>query len=621
VLPTPSSFRPESLVGTTLDGRYRLAAHIASGGMGSIFRAEHVYMRKELALKVLRPDLSTLPDIAERFRREAEIAASLEHDHIVRVTDFGRSPEGWLFLAMELLEGESLFDRLRRAGPVMPEEAIRILVQVCSGLEAAHARGVVHRDLKPENIFLTAGAAGVVKLLDFGIAKITDPGVASETQAGMVVGTPEYLSPEQALGSAIDGRADVYAVGLIGWRMLTGHHPFQAEDARSLLMMQATRPVPSLLEARPDLASWRELVDALARACAKEADARPPASELRGALEACAGALEPPRPASPSRGRTRSWNGPAASVPPLPSGAAPAPTGDGALARADDVTLTLDPSAPTPLGPAIPSLGPPVEPDAGGSGVVAWARSRWAMLALAALAAAAVPTSFAVNRWLEERPVARAREHLVARRWEAARDAIAPAVLRRPADPRLRVMQARALHHIPGQASAALDAYAAAFDLDPRALDAAAYADMAQDLSQDRKLAERAAHLLARAGSPAVPAVVAAAQSGPGVARLRALELARELGAEDRLDRVAAWSALLGDDDCDVRRAAARRLGDLGARAALPRLRELAAQTRSIRGLLGLPQSVPACGAAEAEAAVRRIEPGERARAARGGVR
>jgi eukaryotic-like serine/threonine-protein kinase len=115
VLPALDSFRPESLVGLTLDGRYRLVAHVASGGMGAIFRARHVYMKKDLAVKVLRPDLSTLPDIAERFRREAEIAASLEHDNIVRVTDFGRSPEGWFFLAMELLEGESLFERLRRA--------------------------------------------------------------------------------------------------------------------------------------------------------------------------------------------------------------------------------------------------------------------------------------------------------------------------------------------------------------------------------------------------------------------------------------------------------------------------------------------------------------------------
>ncbi|MFL5271237.1 MAG: serine/threonine-protein kinase, partial [Anaeromyxobacteraceae bacterium] len=308
MLPTPTSFRPESLVGTTLDGRYRLAAHLASGGMGAIYRAEHVYMRKELALKLLRPDLSSLPDIAERFRRESEIAAALEHDNIVRVTDFGRSPEGWLFLAMELLEGESLFERLRRSGPMMPEEAVQILVQVCSGLEAAHARGVVHRDLKPENIFLTARPAGGVKILDFGIAKLTDPRIASDTQVGVVVGTPEYLSPEQALGGAIDARADLYAVGLIAWRMLAGHHPFKADDGRALLMMQATRPVPPLSEPRPDLAAWPGLLAAVARACAKEvADRHPSAAVLRGELEACLGALYlPPPPPSTSAARASS---------------------------------------------------------------------------------------------------------------------------------------------------------------------------------------------------------------------------------------------------------------------------------------------------------------------------
>ncbi len=155
----PSSrlpFQPESLLGTTLDGRYRISAHLASGGMGAVFRAEHVYMRKDVALKVLRPDLTTSPDLAERFRRESEIAASLSHENIVRVMDFGRSPDGYLFLAMELLEGESLYERLRHSGPMAPADAVPILLQVCAGLEAAHRRAVVHRDLKPENIFLDA---------------------------------------------------------------------------------------------------------------------------------------------------------------------------------------------------------------------------------------------------------------------------------------------------------------------------------------------------------------------------------------------------------------------------------------------------------------------------------
>jgi len=580
VLPTPTSFRPESLVGTTLDGRYRIVSHIASGGMGSIFRAEHVYMRKDLALKVLRPDLSTLPDIAERFRREAEIAASLEHDNIVRVTDFGRSPEGWLFLVMELLEGESLFDRLRRSGPLMPEEAIQILVQMCRGLEAAHARGVVHRDLKPENIFLTARPAGLVKILDFGIAKLTDPQYVSDTQVGMVVGTPEYLSPEQAMGTAVDGRADVYAVGLIGWRMLAGHHPFKADDARGLLMMQATKPVPPLADSRPDLTAWPGLLAAIARACAKDVAARHQSvGELGTEFEACLGSLDsiPKAPRTESRSR-------AFATPPEPAFSTPT----------IDATVTL---APRPAAPT-----PPL------ARAIVLVRAHRLAFAAGAAAALLFPASLVFARWLEGRPVAQAQELLAADRPEAARDVVAPAVLRRPSDARLRVLLGRALHRIQGQVAAGVEAYGAALDLDAHALDGAALADLVADLGQDRRVADRSARLLARAGAPAIPAVLSAARAGPSGARLRALEVARELGAEDRIDVVAAYVALLGDVDCDVRRAAARRLGEIGSPAALPKLVELARQVREIRGLFGLPQRVPVCGASEADAAARRIE-------------
>lgn len=586
MLPTPTSFRPESLVGTTLDGRYRLVAHLASGGMGAIFRAEHVYMRKELALKVLRPDLSSLPDIAERFRREAEIAASLEHDNIVRVSDFGRSPEGWLFLAMELLEGESLFERLRRAGPLMPTEAVSVLVQMCRGLEAAHARGVVHRDLKPENIYLTARPAGLVKILDFGIAKLTDPQIASDTQAGMVVGTPEYLSPEQATGSAVDGRADVYAVGLIGWRMLAGHHPFRADDARGLLMMQATRPVPSILEARPDLTAWPGLVAAIGRACAKDVRERhPSAAELRAELEACLGSLDAlpvaPRP-SESSSRTRIWT-PSRSATPA--------------ARVDEAptvqaTMTLD-GVPGRTSLAVRALR--------------FAADHWGLFGLVLAAAVLLPTSLSFARWLEERPVARAQALLAADRPEAARDAIAPAMLRRPSDARLRLLHGQALHRIKGETQAAMDAYAAALDLDPRALDATALSDLAQDLSQERKVAERSAKLLARVGPPAAPYVLEAVSQTSGAAKLHVLALARDMGIEERLDRVAVYGSLLGDADCEVRRAAVRRLVELADPAAAPRLHELARERRRIKGLFGLSQDVPACGAIEADAALRKL--------------
>ena len=547
MLPAPHSFDPGALVGATLDGRYRLLEHIATGGMGAVFRAEHVYMRKQLAVKVLRPELSALPDIAERFRREAEIAASLDHENIVRVTDFGRTVEGWLFLAMELLQGESLHERLGDGDRLDPLETIRILVQICRGLDAAHRRNVVHRDLKPENVFLTR-PSGVVKLLDFGIAKLTDPAASGQTQAGLVVGTPEYLSPEQAAGAAIDGRADLYAVGVIGWRMLVGHHPFHGDDARGLMMKHATQPLPSLVAARPDLVAWPALVATIERACAKDpAERQRSAAELCGALEACA---------SPSA-----------------------------------IAVAAAPTSATALLPVPP-------------------RRRGLRRALVALLACAVAALLAAGgahlaRWSDERPAARARELLAANRPAEARDVLAGALARRPADARLLLLQGHALHRIQGQGGAAIGAWDAALDVDPGALDDAALAALSSDL-RDPALADRAARVLARAGEAALPVVLSAARTGPPASRLRALELAREIGPDDRVDLVAEYASLLGDPDCAVRRTVVRRLAEIGTADATAKLRELSLQTREVRGLFGFPQRVPVCGATEAAAALRK---------------
>jgi len=584
----PLPFKPETLVGATLDGRYRLVAHIASGGMGAIFRAEHVHLRKDVAVKVLRPDLTASADLVERFRREAEIAATLAHPNIVRVTDFGRSPEGWLFLAMEFLEGESLFERLRRGGPLRPEQAIPILVQVCRGLEAAHQRGVIHRDLKPENIFLLPGEPPPTKILDFGIAKITDPGVASETQAGMVVGTPEYLSPEQAMGTAVDGRADVYAVGLIAWRMMVGRHPFQAADARGLVLMQATRPVPSLSEARPELRSHPMLLAAVARACAKDpAERTASAGQLALELEAC---LDP-----------------AARLPTPPGALASSPSGAFAATQRPGT-----PSPPSATGQAPAAQPAPSTPTMTLDGVQAdlatlRRRRRWVLGSLLALLLVIAGLVGVV--WLRSRPEERAEELLAAGQAEVARDYLARALVRHPTGVRLRVLHGRALAQLPGQAAAAVDAYAAAQALSPEALDAAAYADLAAALSQDRKVADRAAQMLTRAGPPASAAVLSAASGGgPGWVRVRALELARTMGIEARLDRIAVYGGLLSDPDCEVRRSAARRLGELGNPAATERLVELAQARREVKGLFGLTQRLPVCGAAEAAEAVLRLE-------------
>ncbi len=621
---TPA-FEPLSLVGATLDGRYELVAHLATGGMGAVFRARHVHLRKDVAVKVLRPDLTASAEIVERFRREAEIASALEHDNIVRVTDFGRSPEGLLFLVMELLAGESLFDRLRREGSLPPEEAVPVLWQVCAGLEAAHALGVVHRDLKPENVFLARTASGreVAKVLDFGIAKIADPQSGSATQAGIVVGTPEYLSPEQAMGTAVDARADVYAVGLIAWRMLAGRHPFKADEPRSLLMMQATRPVPPLTDVRPELATYPALVAAVAKACAKDAAARhQTASALGNDLGAALG--------------------PAFMLPP---GATPAPS----------ISLTF---SPIPLVPRRAAEGPPrlaTPPGAAPQGetvavrpappisrrvarALAFARVRLEVLRRArtardaaariaseglrlaranplpviggALAVVAVAVTLSLFAWRSGRSAAEAQAFLAANRPQEARAVLDRALRRSPKDGELLLLLGRALHRIPGEVGGGIDAYAAARAAAP--LDEIAREDLVAALGRERSLADRATRVLLEEGQAALPAILRAAAAAPGIQRLRALALARDLGAEDRVDRAQAYGELLGDADCDVRRAAARRLGEIGDPAALPLLRRSAVAKVETKGFFGGVRSAPACGAPEADAAVRRIEASRR---------
>jgi serine/threonine-protein kinase len=320
-------FQPESLLGTVVSGRYRLSAHLASGGMAAVYVAEDTRDRRDVALKVLRPDLAGSPDVVRRFLCEGAIAAMIDHENVVRVLDHGGAEHGPHFIAMELLEGEGLFDRLRRRGALPPSEVVSILVQVCNGLEAAHRQGVIHRDLKPENVFLHGrrGAPPAVKILDFGVASAADTDTGD---TGFVVGTPEYLSPEQAFGRSVDARADVYSVGVMAWRMLVGRTPFTASSADSLIRMQARDPVPPLTDARPDLAAHPDLVAVVARACAKNPDDRPSSAEgLALELARTMGHLTPfPSPAPMPTFRTTPPPGSAATPasartasPPMPS--------------------------------------------------------------------------------------------------------------------------------------------------------------------------------------------------------------------------------------------------------------------------------------------------------------
>ncbi len=223
--------------GTMISDRYRVADVLGEGGMGVVYRAEHVLMRKEVAVKVLHADMCSVPEVVERFEREAITAAHIEHPNVAGATDFGRLDDGSCYLVLELLRGVSLRDEIAK-GPMPLPRALRLLRGIASGVGAAHAKGIVHRDLKPENVMLIDrdGTTDFVKVLDFGIAKV-DTTVAAAPQAGgkvltrvgAVFGTPEYMSPEQAVGDTVDARADLYALGVIFLEMLTGKCPFQGK--------------------------------------------------------------------------------------------------------------------------------------------------------------------------------------------------------------------------------------------------------------------------------------------------------------------------------------------------------------------------------------------------------
>ena len=235
-----------NLVGSTVAGRYRVDGLIGVGGMAAVFRAHHEGLKRDLALKVLHPNLSANSEMSARFEREARSASRLDHPNCVQVTDFGATEDGMMYMAMQLLEGNELTPLLEQ--PIEHTRAVELILQILRGLEHAHDNGVVHRDIKPENVFVTRDHDGdeVLKLVDFGIAKLTDATVDThKTSAGLVFGTPAYMSPEQAMGVDADSRADLYSVGILFYQMLAGRLPIDNPDPVALVRMQvAVDPDP-----------------------------------------------------------------------------------------------------------------------------------------------------------------------------------------------------------------------------------------------------------------------------------------------------------------------------------------------------------------------------------------
>ncbi len=273
----------DPLLGATMAGRYHITKKLGEGGMGAVYLATHNLLEKQVALKVLHGEFARKEDLVERFMQEARSASRIRHENVIDISDFGTTPEGLVFFAMEHLKGHDLHEevaRARLAGQLLPwARSKKIFLQICSALTAAHAQGIIHRDLKPENVYLVEflGEPDFVKLLDFGIAKLTevDDGGRKLTKTGMLFGTPEYMSPEQARGEQVDHRVDVYAMGCILFQLVTGRVPFEADNFMGVLSLHLTEPPPQIPpEVFDRIGAPRELAGVIDRALLKDRNQR-----------------------------------------------------------------------------------------------------------------------------------------------------------------------------------------------------------------------------------------------------------------------------------------------------------------------------------------------------------
>jgi serine/threonine-protein kinase len=243
-------------IGMVLQDRYRIVRKIGEGGMGSVYEGQHTLINRRVAIKCLHTQFASNAEIVARFQNEAMAANSIRHQNIIEVTDLGRFDDGTVFMVLEFLEGRELADLIVKDGPQPLGRMVHIISQVCDALTAAHAQGIVHRDLKPENIFLIPRGedSDFVKVLDFGIAKFREGASKGMTRTGTTLGTPYYMAPEQAQAKRdLDGRADIYSMGVIVFHALTGQHPFDDESYPMLVVKICTEPPPPLRNYRPDL--------------------------------------------------------------------------------------------------------------------------------------------------------------------------------------------------------------------------------------------------------------------------------------------------------------------------------------------------------------------------------
>jgi serine/threonine-protein kinase len=358
------------LIGREIAGRYRVLAKLGEGGMGAVFRAEQISLKRTVAVKLLRPDVSANPMLLRRFNAEAEAVAKLSHPNTVNIYDFGQDTDGTLFIAMELIEGRSLRSVIHAEAPLAVRRALAIAQQVAASLSDAHARAIVHRDLKPDNVMLQdrGRERDIARVLDFGIAKLRDDTRATQqamTQQGDMLGTPQYMAPEQIRAEPIDGRTDIYALGCLLYEMVTGRLPHDAPTVLAMLSKHLIEhPVPPS-QRRPELGLPEAIDRLILGAMAKSPHARPPTMEAFGEQIAALLEAQPPDPRSAQRSA-------AVAVPGVPtptpaSFAADTPAAHSAFPGAVPVTPHptgggVSPYAPGGHAPHAGQLGQPMPP-------------------------------------------------------------------------------------------------------------------------------------------------------------------------------------------------------------------------------------------------------------------
>ncbi len=587
---------PASLVGTVIDDRYRLTSLVGRGGMGSVFLAEHVTIRRPVALKLLSPSLAGIPELARRFEREAAAIGRIDHPNCVTVSDFGRLQDGSLYLVMEYLDGRSLASVIASEGRISARRALHIARHVLRGLGHAHQAGIVHRDVKPDNVILLLqdGVPDFAKVLDFGIAHFMDRLVDNRdgddrlTQAGIAFGTPQYMSPEQAVGDPVDPRTDLYSTAVMLFEMIAGRTPFVAEEKLELLGMHASRPPPHLGEVRTDMLVPAELDRLFAVGLAKRPDDRfPNADAFIASIEECllarldgdvgiASPLDDTEPVPVAVDPRLRAPAPAPVRTPLPvPRPRPAPAG-----WRHHLVLGIIMFGLAMLGYALYFIMHPKQVD-----LLAGLKSEAATAAESTLAAGDPDQTIQL---LNARPAALA------------------------GDPAAQLQLGHA-HSAKSEYRPALAAYQAAVELDPSVIDDRRLrANLALMIDDDGPVLVDAARLLAVEGKDdaARQRLIALASSVDRAVRKKAFEVAQELGLGAEIDRVISFTLDLEQEPtCKARRDAVTRLRALGDPRAIGPLRAALDRPAFIKkGKRKLRINENACLREPAEDAIRLLE-------------